>query len=170
MYGRHDFIKSTQNKGTTFFITLQFKIDHTKTDAENNRADIDNVSLSGKKALLVEDNDMNMEIAEFLLQNEGILVTKAWNGKEAVEIFKNSKPDEYDMIFMDVMMPEMNGIEATKFIRNMDRPDAHTIPIFAMTANAFIDDAERSKAAGMNEHFTKPLDMKAICSVIKQYL
>ena len=162
--------KSTQNKGTTFFITLQFKIDHTKTDAENNRADIDNVSLSGKKALLVEDNDMNMEIAEFLLQNEGILVTKAWNGKEAVEIFKNSKPDEYDMIFMDVMMPEMNGIEATKFIRNMDRPDAHTIPIFAMTANAFIDDAERSKAAGMNEHFTKPLDMKAICSVIKQYL
>lgn len=73
------------------------------------------------------------------------------------------------MIFMDIMMPEMNGIEATKIIRGMDRPDAQSIPIFAMTANAFLDDAERSKKAGMNEHFTKPLDMKAICAAVKKY-
>lgn len=112
---------------------------------------------------------MNMEIAEFLLQNEGLVITKAWNGKEAVEIFRKSEPGQFDMIFMDVMMPEMSGIDATRCIRAMDRTDARTIPIFAMTANAFIDDAERSKEAGMNEHFTKPLDMKMISATVKRY-
>lgn len=160
---------SKQDKGTTFYITLSFKIDIEKTDCEKLVSETKQVSLSGKKALLVEDNDMNMEIAEFLLQNEGLVITKAWNGKEAVEIFRKSEPGQFDMIFMDVMMPEMSGIDATRCIRAMDRTDARTIPIFAMTANAFIDDAERSKEAGMNEHFTKPLDMKMISATVKRY-
>ena len=160
---------SEQDKGTTFYITLTFKIDSEKMDLKKEKSNTKDVSLSGKRALLVEDNDMNMEIAEFLLQNEGMIVTKAWNGQEAVEIFRNSSQWDFDMIFMDVMMPKMNGIEATKIIRSMNRSDAKNIPIFAMTANAFIDDEERSKAAGMNEHFTKPLDMRKICSTIKKY-
>ena len=162
-------VESRMNQGTKFYVTLSFKTDEEQTESPETVSQTDSVSLQGKRALLVEDNDMNMEIAEFLLQNEGIIVTKAWNGREATEIFKSSAPGTFDMIFMDIMMPEMNGIEATKIIRTMERKDAQTIPIFAMTANAFIDDIERSKAAGMNEHFTKPLDMKAICSTIKKY-
>lgn len=168
MNGKISF-NSKKNKGTTFYVTLPFKIDKEKSKFQQKLLNTSDISLSGKRALLVEDNDMNMEIAEFLLQNEGIIVTKAWNGKEAVDIFKKSELGEFDMIFMDVMMPEMNGIEATKMIRAMQRTDAQNIPIFAMTANAFIDDEERSRAAGMNEHFTKPLDMKTICSTVKKY-
>lgn len=162
-------VSSKQNKGTTFCIRLSFKIDAEKKEYGKTASEVEQVSLSGKRALLVEDNDMNMEIAEFLLQNEGLIITKAWNGREAVDAFKKSEQGYFDMIFMDVMMPEMNGIEATKCIRAMDRPDARTIPIFAMTANAFIDDAERSEKAGMNEHFTKPLDMKMISAAVKRY-
>lgn len=162
-------VESRANQGTKFYVTLSFKTDEEQTESAETVSQTDSVSLHGKKALLVEDNEMNMEIAEFLLQNEGIIVTKAWNGKEAAEIFESSVLGTFDMIFMDIMMSEMNGIETTKMIRTMKRKDAQTIPILAMTANAFIDDIERSKAAGMNEHFTKPLDMKAICSTIKKY-
>ena len=113
-------------------------------------------SIKGLHILLVEDNDLNMEIAEFMLQNEGAAVSKAWNGQEAVEIFRNSVPGEFDAILMDIMMPVMNGYEATKMIRSMDREDAKVIPIIAMTANAFTEDRLRVKEAGMNEHIAKP--------------
>ena len=111
-----------------------------------------------------------MEIAEFLLQNEGADVTRAWNGQETVEIFKKSRSGEFDVILMDIMMPVMNGYEATKRIRSMDREDAKTIPIIAMTANAFTEDRLKAKKAGMNEHIAKPVDVKLLVKVIHELL
>ena len=122
------------------------------------------------KVLLVEDNDLNMEIAEFILENEGAIVTKAWNGQQAVDIFRESKPGDIDVILMDLMMPELNGIQATKLIRSMNRADASTIPIIAMTANAFKEDMEMSREAGMNEHLAKPLDSQKIITTIAKYI
>ena len=125
-----------------------------------------NVDLSGMRVLLAEDNELNMEIAEFVLQNEGADVTKAWNGQEAVELFRKSKPGEFDVILMDIMMPVMNGYEATKMIRSLEREDAKTIPIIAMTANAFTEDRIRAKEAGMDEHIAKPVDGKLLINTI----
>ena len=122
------------------------------------------------RILLAEDNEMNMEIAEFVLQNEGAVVTKAWNGQEAVEIFGKSRPDEFDVILMDIMMPVMNGYEATKRIRSLDREDAKVIPIIAMTANAFTEDRMRAKEAGMNEHIAKPVDVELLVKVIYEWV
>ena len=99
-----------------------------------------------------------MEIARFMLENEGIIVTEALNGKEAVDKFKASEPGYFDMIFMDIMMPVMNGLEATRHIRALERTDAKKIPIIAMSANAFQDDINQSLEAGMNMHLTKPID------------
>ena len=107
-----------------------------------------------------------MEIAEFVLQNEGAEVTKAWNGQETVELFRKSKPGEFDVILMDIMMPVMNGYEATKKIRSLDREDAKMIPIIAMTANAFTEDRLRAKEAGMDEHIAKPVDGKLLINII----
>ena len=107
-----------------------------------------------------------MEIAEFVLQNVGADVTKAWNGQEAVELFRKSEPGGFDTILMDIMMPVMNGYEATKMIRSLDREDAKTIPIIAMTANAFTEDRLKAKEAGMNEHIVKPLDVELLIKVI----
>ena len=109
-----------------------------------------------------------MEIAEFMLQNEGAVVKKTWNGQEAVEIFEKSRPDEFDVILMDIMMPVMNGYEAAKMIRSMDREDAKTIPIIAMTANAFTEDRIKAKEAGMDEHISKPIDMKLLVKIIHE--
>ena len=109
-----------------------------------------------------------MEIAEFLLQNEGAVVTKAWNGQEAVQIFEKSGPGEFDVILIDIMMPVMNGYEAAKRIRSLDREDAQVIPIIAMTANAFTEDRMRAKEAGMNEHVAKPVDGKLLVKVIHE--
>ena len=107
-----------------------------------------------------------MEIAEFMLQNEGAVVKKTWNGQEAVELFRKSKPGEFDVILMDIMMPVMNGYEATKKIRSLDREDATAIPIIAMTANAFTEDRLRAKEAGMDEHVAKPVDVESLIKVI----
>ena len=101
-----------------------------------------------------------------MLQNEGAVVTKAWNGQEAVERFKKSEPGEFDAILMDIMMPVMNGYEAAKTIRSMDRKDAKAIPIIAMTANAFTEDRIRAKEAGMDEHVAKPVDVELLVKVI----
>ena len=125
-------------------------------------------SIRGLNILLVEDNELNMEIAEFVIQSEGASVVKAWNGQEAVEAFEKSASGEFDAILMDVMMPVMNGYEATKMIRSMDRSDAKKIPIIAMTANAFVEDRIKSKEAGMNEHVSKPIDMKLLVKIIAE--
>lgn len=127
-------------------------------------------SLKGKKVLLVEDNELNMEIARFMLEKYGLLIREACNGKEAVEAFASSEVGEIDLIFMDVMMPVMNGLEATRQIRALERADAKTVPIFAMTANAFKDDIRASVQAGMNEHLTKPLDEKRIVRTMRKYV
>ena len=107
-----------------------------------------------------------MEIAEFAIQNEGAEVTKAWNGQEAVEIFEKSRSGEFDVILMDIMMPIINGYEAAKRIRSLDREDAKKIPIIAMTANAFTEDRIRAKEAGMDEHVAKPIDVELLIKVI----
>ena len=107
-----------------------------------------------------------MEIAEFMLQNEGAEVTKAWDGQEAVKIFEKSRSGEFDVILMDIMMPVMNGYEAAKMIRSLDREDAKEIPIIAMTANAFTEDRLRAKEAGMDEHVAKPVDVELLIKVI----
>ena len=101
-----------------------------------------------------------------MVQNEGTEVTKSWNGQEAVELFEKSRPGEFDVILMDIMMPVMNGYEATKMIRSLDREDAKVIPIIAMTANAFTEDRLRAKEAGMNEHIAKPVDANLLVKII----
>ena len=148
--------ESEKGVGTTFVIRVPFRIDTDKVGRIETE-EKHKVSIRGLHILLVEDNELNMEIAEFMLQNEGAYVTKAWNGQEAVEIFEKSKPDEFDVILMDIMMPVMNGYEATKMIRSLDREDAKKISIIAMTANAFTEDRIRAKEAGMDEHLSKPI-------------
>ena len=125
---------------------------------------------NGKRILLVEDNELNMEIAEFLLENENAVITKAWNGKEAADIFQKEPEGSFDVILMDIMMPVMDGLTATKTIRSLERQDAKTIPIIAMTANAFREDAEKCMEAGMNAHLAKPLDDKTIKQTICEEL
>ena len=159
--------ESEEGAGTTFVIRVPFRID---TDREG-KAEIEaktEASIRGLHILLAEDNELNMEIAEFMLQNEGAVVKKTWNGQEAVEIFEKSRPDEFDVILMDIMMPVMNGYEAAKMIRSMDREDAKTIPIIAMTANAFTEDRIKAKEAGMDEHISKPIDMKLLVKIIHE--
>ena len=157
--------ESAEGIGTTFVIRVPFKID-LDADKREEQKDVSENSIKGLHILLAEDNELNMEIAEFVLQNEGADVTKAWNGQEAVELFRNSKPGEFNVILMDIMMPVMNGYEATKMIRSLDREDAKEIPIIAMTANAFTEDRLRAKEAGMNEHIAKPFDVKLLVKII----
>ena len=157
--------ESKEGVGTTFVIRLPFKI-NLYADKREEQKDVSEKSIKGLHILLAEDNELNMEIAEFMLQNEGADVTKAWNGQEAVELFRNSEPGEFDVILMDIMMPVMNGYEATKMIRSLDREDAKAIPIIAMTANAFTEDRLRAKEAGMNEHISKPVDVRLLVKVI----
>ena len=157
--------ESEEGAGSTFVIRVPFKID-LDADKREEQEDVSENSIKGLHILLAEDNDLNMEIAEFLLQNEGADVTKAWNGQEVVEVFRKSESGEFDAILMDIMMPVMNGYEATKMIRSLDREDAKKIPIIAMTANAFTEDRIRAKEAGMDEHIAKPVDVELLIKVI----
>ena len=159
--------ESEEGVGTTFVIRVPFKIDM-EADKREEQNDVSEKSITGLHILLAEDNELNMEIAEFMLQNEGTVVTKAWNGQEAVDIFGKSSPGEFDVILMDIMMPVMNGYEAAKMIRSLDREDAKVIPIIAMTANAFTEDKMRAKEAGMDEHIAKPVDGKLLVKVINE--
>ena len=157
--------KSKKGVGTTFVIQVPFRID-LATDKRKEQKDALEKTIKGLHILLAEDNELNMEIAEFMLQNEGAEVTKAWDGQEAVKIFEKSRSGEFDVILMDIMMPVMNGYEAAKMIRSLDREDAKAIPIIAMTANAFTEDRLRAKEAGMDEHVAKPVDVESLIKVI----
>ena len=157
--------ESEKGVGTTFVIRVPFKIDP-DADKREERKDVSEKSIKGLHILLAEDNELNMEIAEFVLQNEGADVTKAWDGQEAGELFRNSEPGEFDVILMDIMMPVMNGYEAARRIRSLDREDAKEVPIIAMTANAFTEDRIRAKEAGMDEHIAKPVDVELLIKVI----
>ena len=159
--------ESKEGTGTTFVIRIPFQIDADMKD-RNETEEKTETSIQGLHVLLTEDNELNMEIAEFVLQNEGAVVTKAWNGQKAVDIFRKNRPGEFDAILMDIMMPVMNGYEAAKMIRSLDREDAKVIPIIAMTANAFTEDKMRAKEAGMDEHIAKPVDGKLLVKAINE--
>ena len=165
MNGEIDVV-SEEGKGTTFTINLPLKINPDAVEEETSEKEEQELSIAGLHILLVEDNELNMEIAEFLLEDEGAVLTKAWNGQEAVDIFKNSPDGTFDVILMDIMMPVMDGLTATRTIRGLMREEAERIPIIAMTANAFEEDRKRSMEAGMNGHVAKPLDMQEILKTI----
>ncbi len=160
-------LESEEGVGTKFTIVMPFELDlNHESNIEEKRAIED---LSGKRALLVEDDDLNAEIAQFLLEQEGMEVQRAVNGAQAVEVFETSSVGYFDVVFMDVMMPVMGGLDATRAIRACERPDADVL-IFAMTANAFQDDRHESLAAGMTEHLTKPLEIEKIREVVGRAL
>lgn len=167
-------VDSTPGSGTSIAVTLSLPpADSAPADApaqEPPAQEAPASSLSGVHILLVEDNELNREIADTLLGAEGALVTNAVNGAEAVELFRSNPPGTFRLILMDIMMPVMDGLTAAKTIRALDRADAKIIPIFAMTANAFREDVTRSLDAGMNEHLNKPLDMEQLLSTIQKYL
>ena len=151
---------SKENVGTTFVVTIPLQMDsNPKIKVQTNEKEL---NLSGKKALLVEDNEINLEIATIMLQDLGLIVTPAQNGKEALDIFEQSDTHTFDYIFMDVMMPVMDGLEATRRIRSLNREDAKTTPIIALSANAFEDDIKECLDAGMNAHVAKPIDVHAL--------
>lgn len=158
-------LKSKEGDGTEFKIKISFEIDHLPVRKKNNQ-NKEKKTLEGTRILLTEDNDLNMEVAEFMLKNKGAEITKAWNGKEAVEIFKASQEGYFDVILMDIMMPVMGGLEAARNIRKLEREDASKVLIVAMTANAFQDDMEKSIEAGMDAHITKPLNMDELLDVV----
>ncbi len=165
-------IESEKGKGTT--VTVIFPVEvagHLEVPEVREEAfSVEEVSLQGVSCLIVEDNELNREVASELLSERGLEVTMAVDGRDAVEKFKASQPGEFDFILMDIMMPVMNGIEATKAIRALERPDAGIVPIIAMTANAFAEDVAKSIEAGMNAHLSKPIDINKVMVTIRKYL
>lgn len=155
--------------GTTFYITLPFRVDPNPPEAESAKPE-QAASIKGAHVLLVEDNELNMEISQYILEAAGVIVDQAWNGQEAVRRFSESEPGTFDCILMDVMMPLMDGLEATRTIRAMQRPDAATIPIVAMTANTFSEDEQRSREAGMNLFLNKPVDSGKMLQTVLECL
>ena len=163
-------LNSKENIGTTIRIVLSFDLDKNHEGARKAEKEQEKADFAGKKILLVEDNEINMEIAQFMLEGMGVLTSGAKNGKEAVDMFAQSEPGTFDMIFMDVMMPVMDGLEATRAIRALDREDAKKIPIIAMTANAFAEDRQACIEAGMNDHLGKPVDTAEIARILRSYI
>lgn len=162
-------LKSEKNVGSTFTLILPFTIDEHQPFASAETATDTPADLTDLHILVVEDNELNLEIAVFSLETAGLNVSTAINGLEAVRLFEKSKPYEYDIILMDIMMPVMNGLDAAKAICGLSRPDATTVPIIALSANAFAEDIQKSKNAGINEHLAKPLEMDKMLKVIASY-
>ena len=164
-------LKSKIGVGTTVVVKIPFKIgvqDKISNSPENNSVSLEDYSVEGMRALVVEDNELNMEIARCILEDSGMEVTCAADGQEAVEIFGKSALDYFGVIYMDVMMPRMNGLDAARIIREMKRRDAMRVPIIAMSANAFAEDIINSRLAGMNAHLAKPLDAEKMIVALKQ--
>lgn len=162
-------LKSEKNVGSTFTLILPFTIDEHQPSASAETATDTPADLTDLHILVVEDNELNLEIAVFSLEAAGLNVSTAINGLEAIRLFEKSKPYEYDIILMDIMMPVMNGLDTAKAIRGLSRPDAPTVPIIALSANAFAEDIQKSKNAGINEHLAKPLEMDKVLKVIASY-
>ena len=158
--------ESEKNVGTTFMVQLPFLISADMKQAESQE---DDVSIEGMRILLAEDNELNMEIAEFLLSNAGAEIIRASNGKEAVEAFAKSGVGEINVILMDIMMPVMDGLEATREIRTMNRSDASAVVIIAMTANAFTEDKTKALKSGMDDYLTKPLESEKLIRALSRY-
>lgn len=159
-------LESRKGVGTTVIMTVPFRIGI--TEPFKKRTVREGISLEGKRALVAEDNELNMEIVKFMLEDHGIVVDCVEDGLEAVKKFEENEPGYYDVIYMDIMMPNMNGWDATRKIRSMQRPDAGTIPIIAMSANAFAEDIINSRISGMNRHIAKPLDAESVLNVFKE--
>lgn len=164
-------VDSTLGLGSTFTVTFTLKLTDLEVvcEAAKERVNKNSADVSGMKVLLVEDNELNIEVALMLLEDAGVSADVAKNGKEAVDKFLASKEGDYDLILMDVMMPVMNGYEATMTIRNSVHPLATTIPIIAQTANAFQDDIKKVKEAGMNAHISKPIEEENLLKILAQY-
>ena len=160
-------VQSQQGKGTAFIITLSLPIVETDRDAERQDAQVD---FSGVRVLLVEDNEINMEIASAILQQAGVTVERAENGQRAVEKVRASAPGDFDLILMDVQMPVMDGYAATKAIRSLPDAAQAGLPILAMTANAFVEDIRAAESAGMNGHIAKPIDRAVLLKTIAETL
>ena len=159
-------VDSQIGRGSVFQVTLPIRVDKAwstqPVDEERNvRADI-----AGMRVLLVEDNEINCEIVEFMLEDAGAEVVTANDGKAAVDAFSASAPGMFDCVLMDLMMPVMSGYEAARVIRGLDRPDAKTVPIIALSANTFDEDVAMAKDAGMNEHLAKPVDINKMFRVM----
>lgn len=159
-------VESELGEGSCFTVVIPFEIDHEASLKQSEEAE--NADISGLNIMVAEDNELNMEIIEFLLTEQGAHVEKVQNGQEALDKFEGSEPGTYDVILMDLMMPVMDGISATKAIRASKHAEAETIPIIAMTANAFYEDERKCLDAGMNAHLAKPLDMKMVVSTIAE--
>lgn len=163
-------VESKLKEGTTFVVTLPFEVANTQVSEEKkDEKQTENV-LQGKKVLLAEDNELNREIATEILQMHDLEVICAENGKEALDIFQSSSPYSFDLILMDMQMPIMDGCEASEKIRSLDRDDARSIPIIAVTANAFSEDVARVLRSGMNAHIAKPIDFNVLQEVMKAHL
>ena len=161
-------LESEPGKGSSFSFNVKLQpVSGEKTTVTSQPEEI---SFPGKRILVVEDNELNMEIICTILENYGIETEQAVNGKEAVRRMEESVPGYYDMIFMDIMMPEMDGLEATRTIRNLDREDCKKIPIYAMSANAFDEDVKRSLASGMNGHLSKPVNLQVLEKTLQKVL
>ena len=158
--------QSKQGVGTTAIVKVPFKIG--PQDVIMKTKDYEDISVEGMRVLVVDDNELNVEIAKCMLENSGMEVICAADGQEAVDIFDQSEPGYFGAIFMDIMMPKMDGLEATKTIRNLNRSDAWTVPIIAVSANAFAEDMINSRRAGMNMHLAKPLDEAKMLDALKK--
>ena len=162
-------VTSRLGEGSCFVIELPFEIDRCRSAPCEEKAEQNGqVRLEGLRLLLAEDNELNREIAQYMLEDAGAEVVNAADGRQALELFAASAPGELDGVLMEVMMPVMNGLEATRAIRALDRPDAKTVPIIAMTANAFAEDVQQCLEAGMNAHLAKPLDLDRMFSTITE--
>ena len=163
-------VHSKKNVGSTFILSIPFKLAQLEQLSCKSKAKDKTQSLKGKRVLLVEDNDLNAEIAQFMLEENEIEVQRAENGQKAVKLFDQSKEGYFDLILMDIMMPVMDGLTATKSIHALNRTDAKRIPIIAMTANAYESDKKASIEVGMCAHLSKPLKQEKLIEVIKQFI
>lgn len=167
--GGHIQVSSRENVGSTFVVTIPFEIAEPVQAEASKEKDGAPADIRGMRLLLVEDNELNAEIARLLLEDAGAVITRVGDGQQALDLFREEPAGSFDGILMDVMMPVMDGLTATRAIRGLDRPDAKTIPIIAMTANAFAEDAAKCFAAGMNAHLSKPLDIRKVISTIARF-
>ena len=167
--GGHIQVSSRVNVGSTFVVTLPFEIAEPVQAEASKEKDGAPADIRGMRLLLVEDNELNAEIARLLLEDKGAVITRVGDGQQALDLFREQPAGSFDGILMDVMMPVMDGLTATRAIRGLDRPDAKTIPIIAMTANAFAEDAAKCFDAGMNAHLSKPLDIRKVISTIARF-
>lgn len=172
-------VESERGKGSKFIVTLCLKLQENAessdeawvtTDSYNPMEQVETNAYEGKRVLLAEDNEINAEIAQEILGKAGLVVEHAWNGKEAVDMLVEAEAGHFDLVFMDVQMPIMDGYEATRAIRGTDREDLHKIPIIAMTANAFTEDVRAAIQAGMNQHIAKPIDIRQIVAILRKWL